>query len=754
MFTPSQVGGAPPPPGQPNVFKPGGPCPPGGGAPPGAPAGPPGGGGGGFYQGGGAPGVVGGATPSLTSDHIDYNIKLPNAIFRLTMGTLPQSATQSPKLPLGGLLRPLAPLSEEEQIATVQPGTAGIVRCKRCRTYMNAFVSWSEHGRRWQCNICGQINDCPSAYYSHLDNQGLRQDRHDRPELSQAVIEYLAPAEYMVRPPQEPSYFFVIDVSAAAVRSGVLRSVSRAIATVLDDLPGQPRTKIGFVTFDCSGVHYVNLASDLRAPQLLVVSDLKQLFVPLPDSLLVNLQESRSLVDTFLEGLPDMYAKNAQVDISMSPSCLGSALKAAFTVLKDIGGKMLLFQSVLPTIGDGSLKFREQPNLMGTPNETNVLKAQIGWYKDTAIEFSRQQISVDVFLFPSSYMDLATLGDLAKYSSGSLFSYVGFTPENDGERLEAQVRKTLMQETAFEAVMRIRCTKGMKITNFYGNFTIRGQDLLSLPSCQSDSVFGFELAHEDAVLTSNHVTIQAALLYTSSHGERRIRVMTQALPVSTRTSEVIQSIDAEAAVALVVRQAIDVSVKPPAQPQTSSLDHARLMLQQMCVTVLRASRGGDQRTVSGYTVEETDNGDQTIPDHLKLLPLLSLAAMKNVALRGGNDVHPDERIQAHHTISHLFCHETKHFVYPRMFDITKMPTNCGESVSEVADDIPTAGRNRIRLPPVVNLSVERLSSDGVFLLDNGVDMYLWVGRTADMSTVGSLFGMHTLEDMEHSQVRR
>lgn len=168
-----------------------------------------------------------GANPTAQQylDKIDYNIKIPERLFRFTASKIPQSPAMatSSKIPLGGILRPLAPCGEDdEEIDTVQPGSAGIIRCKRCRTYINAFVNWQEHGRRWRCNICGQLNDTPAAYFCHLDDEGLRRDRFERPELSKGVVEFLAPAEYMVRPPQEPSYFFVLDVSATAVRSGML----------------------------------------------------------------------------------------------------------------------------------------------------------------------------------------------------------------------------------------------------------------------------------------------------------------------------------------------------------------------------------------------------------------------------------------------------------------------------------------------------------------------------------------------------
>ena len=59
---------------------------------------------------------------------------------------------------------------------------------------------------------------------------------------------------------------------------------------------------MGFCTFS-STVHYYNLKSNLSQPQMLVVPDLADPFLPVPDDLLVNLGESRSVVDTLLDSL-------------------------------------------------------------------------------------------------------------------------------------------------------------------------------------------------------------------------------------------------------------------------------------------------------------------------------------------------------------------------------------------------------------------------------------------------------------------
>ena len=49
----------------------------------------------------------------------------------------------------------------------------------------------------------------------------------------------------------------------------------------------------------------------------------------------------------------------------------------------------------------------------------------------------------------------------------------------------AQVRHNLTRTTGWEAVMRIRCSKGLRISAFHGHFFIRSTDLLALPQARS-----------------------------------------------------------------------------------------------------------------------------------------------------------------------------------------------------------------------------------------------------------------------------
>lgn len=53
--------------------------------------------------------------------------------------------------------------------------------------------------------------------------------------------------------------------------------------------------RVGFVTYN-KVLHFFNVKSSLAQPQMMVVSDVGEVFVPLLDGFLVNFQESRSVV--------------------------------------------------------------------------------------------------------------------------------------------------------------------------------------------------------------------------------------------------------------------------------------------------------------------------------------------------------------------------------------------------------------------------------------------------------------------------
>jgi hypothetical protein len=228
--------------------------------------------------------------------------------------------------------------------------------------------------------------------------------------------------------------------------------------------------------------------------------------------------------------------------------------------------------------------------------------------------------------------------------------------------------------------------------------------------------------------------------------------MTQAISVTNLTSELINTVDVNAACNLLCKQAVDVTVK-------TTLDNARMRLQQTCADLIRAAKGGDKRMVSGYAVPPSSQSmepeDDSLPESLELFPLYTLAMMKNVAFRGGIDVHPDERVQAFYNINQMWLDKSISFIYPRLFSLHEMDVVAGYPNEEVTEDTPEdtyAGRNKVVLPKILPLTIDSLTSDGIYLLDNGVEFFVWVGREAYSNFVESLFGVSSLDSVDPNQL--
>lgn len=59
----------------------------------------------------------------------------------------------------------------------------------------------------------------------------------------------------------------------------------------------------------------------------------------------------------------------------------------------------------------------------------------------------------------------------------------------------------------------------------------------------------------------------------------------------------------------------------------------------------------------------------------------------------------------------------------------------------------------IILPPTLALSSEKLESSGMFLLDDGLVMHLWIGGQVAIEQLQQLFGVNSLDQVDPNIVR-
>lgn len=465
--------------------------------------------------------------------------------------------------------------------------------------------------------MCNLTNDVPQAF----DWDSALQkpiDRSQRPDLNHSVVEFVAPQEYMVRLPQPLVYLFLIDVSYASVTNGLLATSARCIKESLDRIPNvDRRTRLGFMAVD-SSLHYFSIprdGSESSDPKMLVVSDLDEPFLPIPGDLLVTLSECRENIELFLDKLQEMFQNTQNNGCAM-----GSALQAGHKLIHMVGGKMTVLSSSLPNIGQGSLTMREDKKVLGTSKEASLLQPANSFYKSFAVECSKSQVSVDMFLFSSQYQDVATLSNLPRYTGGQTYFYPGWNAarSEDAIKFAREFSEYLSSEIGLEAVLRVRATTGLRMSTYYGNFFNRSSDLCAFPAFPRDQAYVVEIAIDENV-SKSVVCLQTAVLHTTCNGERRIRVLTLALPTTQNLADVYASADQQAIATYFSHKAVE-------RVLGSGLEAAREALQSKAVEILSTYR----KELAGGSV---GGGGLQIPANLRALPVLFLAMTKNVGCK-------------------------------------------------------------------------------------------------------------------------
>jgi protein transport protein SEC24 len=347
---------------------------------------------------------------------------------RLTMTHIPASseALASIGLPLGLTLQPLAPLQEgEREIPVLDFGDNGPPRCRRCRAYINPFMTFKSGGNKFICNMCTFPNDTPMDYFAPTDPSGVRVDRQQRPELTLGTVDFLVPKEYWTKEPVPMRWLFLIDVTEEAVNKGYLDGFCEGIMSALysgqshdvdengEVKPKLPKgTKIGIVTFD-KQMHFFNLSPKLDQAQMMVMPDIEDPFVPLNDGLFVDPEDSKACITQLLNQLPQMFNPNINAGLKNPEPALLPALEAAASALKETGGKIICSLAALPTWGRGRLFLRDDNTAVaGTDAEKKLLTTEHPGYIKLANMMVENGIGADFFLAAPSggYLDVATIG--------------------------------------------------------------------------------------------------------------------------------------------------------------------------------------------------------------------------------------------------------------------------------------------------------------------------------------------------------
>lgn len=324
----------------------------------------------------------------------------------------------------------------------------------------------------------------------------------------------------------------------------------------------------------------------------------------------------RSLIESLLESLPKMFTDNR-----IGEAAMGSACKAGFEALKKFGGKLSVFQTMLPNIGEGTLQMRDDVKLFGTDKERSLFEPQEYFWTKLGQECAVNGVCVDMYLFPSSgYIDIATVGALSALSGGEVQLYSSFNANRQGVKFANDLQRSLARTFGFDALLRIRISNGLQVEDYLGNFYMKNATDIELAGVDSLKSFVAVLKHDGKLDEKQDSFIQAALLYTTAEGNRRVRVHNLSIQSAGQLAHVFRTSSVETCTCVFARQMIQEALKTP-------LSTIRTTLSTKMIKILASYRSN--------CASPSSTGQLILPESFKLGPMHALALLKTRAFRSG-----------------------------------------------------------------------------------------------------------------------
>ncbi|KAF2402234.1 hypothetical protein EJ06DRAFT_547612 [Trichodelitschia bisporula] len=647
---------------------------------------------------------------------------------RLSMTHIPVSAEAlaAVGLPLGMTVQPLAPLQEgEQEVPVLDYGDVGPPRCRRCRAYINPFMTFRSGGNKFVCNLCTFPNETPMEYFAPTDPTGVRVDRLERPELMLGTVEFIVPKEYYTREPVPLHWLFMIDVTEESVNKHYLEGFCDGILKALygdsskEDAPRKlaPGVKVGIVTFD-KQMHFYNLSSNLHQAQMMVMPDIDDPFVPLSEGLFVDPEDSRAVITSLLTQLPQMFSPEITAGLKNPEPALLPALDVAVQALTATGGKIVCSLAALPTWGPGRLFLRdENAATAGTDAEKKLLTTEHPGYTKLAARMVEAGVGADFFLASPSggYLDIATIGFVSAKTGGEVYYYPNFQAQRDTLRLAKEIDHTVSRATGYQALMKVRCSNGLQVSAYHGNFTHHtfGADL-EFGVIDADKAIGIMFSYDGKLDPKLDAHFQCATLYTTESGQRRVRCHNLVASVADSGAEAIKFVDQDAIVSLIAKEAAS-------RVPERSLKDVRNAITEKTVDILAGYR---KNFSSSNPV-----GQLVIPENLKELSMYMLALIKCRAFKGGREP-SDRRIHDVRLVRAMGPGELSLYLYPRII-----------ALHDLAEGDGFANENgHLRMPATQRASFARINDGGAYIVDNGQTCLLWLHTHVAPALLEDLFG--------------
>lgn len=185
---------------------------------------------------------------------------------------------------------------------------------------------------------------------------------------------------------------------------------------------------------------------------------------------------------------------------------------------------------------------------------------------------------------------------------------------------------------AFDAVMRVRTSAGTRPVDFYGHMYMSNTTDIEVAAFDTNKAISVDVKHDDKLTDGDLVYVQAAILYTSLGGQRRLRIHNISFNVTASLQEMFRAAELDTFVNFLSKHSLRMALnKTPKDVRES--------VASQCANTLTCYRKN--------CAQNSNVGQLILPEGMKLLPLYCNCVLKNDALQGGKGALSDEE-DLHH----------------------------------------------------------------------------------------------------------
>jgi len=370
-----------------------------------------------------------------------------------------------------------------------------------------------------------------------------------------------------------------------------------------------------------------------------------------------------------------------------------------------------MFHSSLPTANaPGKLQNRDDRKLIGSDKEKFLFQPGDKIYEKVGKEMVAASASVELFVCPSQYSDVASMAHVCHLTGGTLYKYTYFNPEKDQQEFSNDLIRAVTRPTAFDAIMKVRTTAGIRAVDFIGSFYMTNTQDIELAGYDADKSVSIELKHDDKLNEQDGCAIQIALLYTNIWGQRKLRIHNLQFGVISQLADIYKVAETDTLInyfsKLAIRSNRDASPQKLKEGLINRFCHLLAIYRKHCA-------------------DPSSIGQLILPERLKVMPAYMSSVICDDSIFPHHEVPTDDRAYLRQKVLQMTVDSSCAYFYPCVYPILN---------SAIDPSDPKPG---------IRCSYERFKQDQIYVVENGLQMFIWLGQSVSPTDISSIWGVNT-----------